>query len=248
MPGRVWTRDKLVGEIKKLHKQGVDLSPTAIQETHGALFSSARSRSHFGNWRDAIEAAGLDYEGIKRVKQRWSHEEILDQIRKHHAAGEDLLDPHFKLKHRGLYLAACAHRYFGSWRRAVQAAGLDHETMRETRIWTRARITRCIQDLAKEGKPLGWAYVEMHCPGIYRAARRKENFGSWHEALLAAGATPSTNARGRRPNVVRERMAREAAEAEKLAEGSSKSATAKAVGAKVTGKTAALPAAKAKKS
>lgn len=213
MPGRVWTRDKLVGEIKKLHNQGVDLSPTAIQETHGALFSSARSRSHFGNWRDAIEAAGLDYEGIKRVKQRWSHEEILDQIRAHHAAGEDLLDPEFKLKHRGLYLAACAHRYFGSWRRAVHAAGLDHETMREKRIWTKARILRCISDLAKEGKPLGWAYVEMHCPGIYRAARRKENFGSWHEALLAAGATPSTNARGRRPNVVRERMAREAAEA-----------------------------------
>jgi len=212
MPGRVWTRDKLITTIKQLSDEGVDLSPTSIQKTHGALFSSARSRSHFGTWREAIEAAGIDYEGVKRIKQRWSHEDILEQLRMHHAAGEDLLDPQFKLKHRGLYLAACAHRYFGSWRRAVQAAGLDHETMREKRIWTRARILRCISDLAKDGKPLGWAYVEQHCPGIYRAARRKENFNSWHEALLAAGATPATNARGRRPNVVRERLAREAAE------------------------------------
>ena len=53
MPGRVWTQEKLVGKIKELAAEGVDLSPTSIQKTHSALFSSARSRSHFGNWRDA---------------------------------------------------------------------------------------------------------------------------------------------------------------------------------------------------
>lgn len=204
MPGRVWTKDKLIETIKRLNDEGVDLSPTSIQKTHGALFSSARSRSHFGNWRDAVQAAGLEYDDIKRVKQRWSKESIIEQIRHHHRNGDDLLNPQFKLRYRSLYLAACAHRYFGSWRRAIQAAGLDHETMRESRIWTQARIVRSIQDLAKEGKPLGWAYVEMHCPGIYRAARRKENFGSWHSALLAAGAKPATQARGRRPNAVKE--------------------------------------------
>jgi len=204
MPGRVWTRDKLITTIKQLSDEGVDLSPTSIQKTHGALFSSARSRSHFGNWRDAVQAAGLEYDDIKRVKQRWSREGILEQIREHHRNGEDLLDPDFKLRERSLYLAACAHRYFGSWRRAIQAAGLDHETMRETRVWTRTRILRCIQDLSREGKPLGWGYVEMHCPGIYRAARRKENFGSWHGAILAAGITPAAQTRGRRPNIVKE--------------------------------------------
>lgn len=204
MPGRVWTKDKLIETIKRLNDEGVDLSPTSIQKTHGALFSSARSRSHFGNWRDAVQAAGLEYDDIKRVKQRWSKESIIEQIRQHHRNGDDLLNPQFKLRYRSLYLAACAHRYFGSWRRAIQAAGLDHETMRESRIWTQARIVRSIQDLAQEGKPLGWAYVEMHCPGIYRAARRKENFGSWHSALLAAGAKPAMQARGRRPNAVKD--------------------------------------------
>ncbi len=195
MPGRVWTKERLIAEIKRLYDEEVDLSPTSIQKTHSALFSSARSRSHFGSWRAAIEAAGLNYDDLKRVKQRWNREEILTRIRELHAQGHDLLDPKFKVKNRSLYLAACAHRYFGSWRRAVQAAGLDHETMREGRIWTRARILRTIQQLSAEGRPLGWAYIEEHEPGIYRAARRKENFGSWAAAISAAGVdsiAPST--------------------------------------------------------
>src|SRR4028118_1609208 len=104
MPGRVWTREKLIESIKTLKDQGVDLSPTAIQKTHSALFSSARSRSHFGNWRDAVEAAGLQYDDIKRIKQKWSRQEILAQIRRYHAEGHDLLNPMFKIKHRNLYL------------------------------------------------------------------------------------------------------------------------------------------------
>lgn len=187
MPGRVWTKDKLIEEIQKLHGEGVDLSPTSIQRTHSALFSSARSGSHFGSWRSAMEAAGFDYDDFKRVKQRWTREEILTRIREMSAQGHDLLDPRFKTRNRSLYLAACAHRYFGSWRRAVEAAGLDHERMREGRVWTQTRILRTIQEIAAEGKPLGWAYIEEHEPGIYRAARRKENFGSWASALQAAG-------------------------------------------------------------
>lgn len=199
MPGRVWTREKLVEEIRVLSEQNVDLSPTAIQKTHGALFSSARSRSHFGNWRAAVDAAGLDYNCIKRVKQRWSHEAIIAQILVCHAAGEDLLHPSFKTRQRNLYLAACAHRYFGSWRRALLAAGLDHERMRETRTWTRARIQRTIEELAANGESLNWSVVETKCPGIYRAARRSENFGSWRNALLAAGVVPTSRRRGRKP-------------------------------------------------
>lgn len=199
MAGRVWTREKLVEEIKALSEQDIDLSPTAIQKTHGALFSSARSRSHFGTWRAAIDAAGLDYSTIKRIKQRWDRQTILDQIRLHHGNGEDLLHPDFKTRHRSLYLAACAHRYFGSWRRALLAAGLNHEQMRESRVWTKARIQRTIEELAAEGRPLGWSSVETLCPGIYRAARRRENFGSWNGALLASGVVPSLRHRGRRP-------------------------------------------------
>ncbi len=206
MPGHVWTREKLVETIRELHAAGVDLSPTAIQHTHSAMFSSARSRSHFGTWRAAVEAAGLDYDGIKRVRQRWSRDGILQQIRTHHNNGDDLLDPDFKTAHRDLYLAASAHRYFGSWRRAITAAGLDHETMRESRIWTRARIIRTIQEMAAQNRPLSWGFIEVSCPGIYRAARRREHFGSWHAALVAAGVGGSLRGRGRLPHALKMQM------------------------------------------
>lgn len=199
MPERVWTTEKIIQSIRELHAQGVDLSPTAIQQTHSALFASARSRSHFGTWRDAIEAAGLSYDNIKRLRQRWSRDEILRLIIEQHAKGVDVLDPKFKVKNRGLYLAACARRYFGSWRRAVRAAGLDHETLRENHIWTRRRILDTIHGMAEQGQSLNWAHIEEHCPGIYRAARRRENFGSWHHALMAAGVPHSSERRGRPP-------------------------------------------------
>lgn len=189
MPGRVWTQEKLITQIKQLHRDGVDLSPTSMQLTHSALFSSARSSSHFGSWRAAIEAADLDYNSFKRVKMQWTRDEILRRIREMNAQGHDLLDPRFKTKNRSLYLAACAHRYFGSWKRAVEAAGLDHEQLREGRVWTQARILRTIQSLAAQSKPLAWAFIEEHEPGIYRAARRRENFGSWAGALQAAGVS-----------------------------------------------------------
>jgi hypothetical protein len=205
MPGRVWTQERLIETIRQLNEQGVDLSPTAIQKTHGALFSSARSRSHFGNWRDAIQAAGLSYDDIKRVKQRWSREEILQQIKQCHTCGEDLLHPSFKEKNRSLYLAACAHRYFRlvaschSRRRprsrnacAKAASGPKHAFC--------APFRKC----RMQGQPLGWAHIKNVCPGIYRAARRKENFGSWHNALIAAGIEPAPRGRGRRPNALKE--------------------------------------------
>ncbi len=187
MPGKIWTREKLLVAIRKMRCEGADLSASSVQKSDSALFSSARSRSHFGSWRAAVEAAGFDYDAYRCARQCWTRDKILDGIRQLHDDGEDLLDPQFKFKHRSLYLAACAKRYFGSWRRAVQASGLSHEKLRERHIWTKERILRTIKQMGHEGKPLGWAYIETHKPGIYRAARRKENFGSWAGALRAAG-------------------------------------------------------------
>ncbi len=194
MPGRVWTKEKLIAQIRELHAQGADLSPSSVKHTHSTLFASARSLSHFGSWRAAIEAADLDYRDFKRIKQQWTREEIVERLRQLHAQGHDLLDPDFKKKHRPLHVAACAHRYFGSWKRAVEAAGLDHDRLRENHVWTPTRILRTIQELAAQDKPLGWAFIEKHEPGIYRAARRKENFGSWAGALRAAGVNVPSQA------------------------------------------------------
>jgi hypothetical protein len=182
-----WTAAKIVALVRKLYRAGNDLSPTGIRETHSALFSAARSKSHFGCWRAAIEAAGLDYSAIKRGEQVWSRERITDAIARLAAKGEDLLSGDLKRRHKRLYSAACARRYFGGWRRALEAAGLNYEQLRTEHFWSPAKILATIQDMRRRGMALNWSSVQKADPSLYRAARRKENFGSWKAALQAAG-------------------------------------------------------------
>lgn len=187
MAKRKWTAEKIVATIRGLHEQGVDLSPTGIRKTHGALFSSARSKSHFGSWRRAIEEADLDYNKIKRGEQVWSPQRIIKGIRAAYERGEDLLSVAFKNRNKKLYSAACAKRYFGSWRKSLIAAGLDYDKMRRDHFWSQERILRKIHQLHAAGERLNWSNINQLCPSLYRAARRKENFGSWRAALKAAG-------------------------------------------------------------
>jgi len=187
MAGHRWTQAKIIATIRRLHEHGVDLSPTGIRKTHGALFSSARSPSHFGSWRAAIEATGLDYRRIRRGEQIWSKDKIVRAIRKHEGEGADLLSAEFKRAHKQLYSAACARRYFGSWRRAIEAAGLDYDGIRGNHFWSRAKIIATIREFRVQGVPLNWSSISRDQAGLYRAARRKENFGSWQAALRAAG-------------------------------------------------------------
>lgn len=186
MAGLVWTPEKIVQWIRQLHHQGVDLSPTGIQQTHGRLFNAARSPSQFGSWRAAIQAAGLDYEDVKRSKKIWEPQEILRGIREAEAQGENLLGRGFQARHPQLYLSACSKRRFGSWKQALLAAGLDYEEVRSRRFWNRPRIVGKIQELHRAGEKLIWSYLGRAYPSLYRAARRKENFGSWRQALAAA--------------------------------------------------------------
>lgn len=190
MAGRKWTAESIVATIRRLHEEGVDLSPTGVRRTHGALFSSARSRSHFGSWRAAVLAAGLDYSKIKRGEQVWSRELVIEGIRQGFQAGDDLLSVDFKNRNKKLYSAACAKRYFGSWRKALIATGLDYDRMRAAHFWSKPKIIERIRQLHAEGHDLNWSAISKTCPGLYRAARRRENFGSWREALRAAGFDP----------------------------------------------------------
>ncbi len=197
MAGNRWTAEKIIAEIRRLYEQGVDLSPTGIRKTHSALFSSARSKSHFGSWRAAIKKAGLDYSKIKRGEQVWSKEKIIRELVSAYERGEDLLSADFKQRHKKLYSAACAKRYFGSWRKAIEAAGLDYQKIRGQHFWSKEKIIQTIRELKRQGHPLNWSAINKDCPSLYRAARRKENFGSWKKALRAAGVDVALPAGGK---------------------------------------------------
>ena len=125
----------------------------------------------FGNWHDAIEAAG-----VHRRQRGWSKQRVVDAIRAYHTHGV----PIDAIAKTDTALQAAAHRHFGRWSSALVAAGLP---VKLRRTWTAARVIETIVSLHRQGFPL--VQAERADRSLGYAARRF--FGSWPKAVKAAG-------------------------------------------------------------
>ena len=105
------SREDVLRMIREGQASGVSLSDLANREI--GLTSAARR--HFGQWRRAVEAAGL--EPTRRI---WSREMIIAEILKRRAEGRSLSSGN----RHNINLAAAAVRHFGSWTAALEAAGV----------------------------------------------------------------------------------------------------------------------------
>jgi hypothetical protein len=160
-PCRTWNRAKVLAALQACHRDGVPLSQ--VWKIDKGLFHAGRR--YFGSWPNALEAAGVPC----RRRRQWSKEAVLQELRDWHRG---------KVRRPGA-LAHAAKQRFGSTRKAWEAAGLDPPYHK----WTRRRVIEAIQD----------GYVRRmtaHIAG-YRdkslAAAAKRLFGSWADALVAAG-------------------------------------------------------------
>jgi hypothetical protein len=182
-----WTRKAIAQRIQDLHQAGVDLSYARAEAEHISLVRAATW--HFGTWRLALEAAGLDPEQLARY-QKWNRERVAARIRELHAQGADLswrnvstqLDP-------ALAAAALRPTGFGSWRAALEAAGLDADHVSRYAHWDAKRITSELRALRRKNRPLSSKAAQIENPALFCAARR--HFGSWDAALEAAGLDAS---------------------------------------------------------
>jgi hypothetical protein len=117
---------------------------------------------------------------------RWSKDEIGLEILRLYASGQPL--NYGEVQKNNLRLLRAATRYFGSWKNALEYAGLDYNRIRRYRVWTRDRITEQIQKYHREGRDLSWRHVSTQLdPALAAAAIRPNRFGSWQAALEAAG-------------------------------------------------------------
>ena len=65
----IWDKSKIAAALKKLHKQGNDLSYNLLAKKDQSLVSAAAY--HFGSYRKAVERAGIDYAEVIR-RPRWT--------------------------------------------------------------------------------------------------------------------------------------------------------------------------------
>jgi hypothetical protein len=178
-----WTKESIIDDIRALSATGEDLSYSNVARHHVALFRAAIR--YFSSWRIAVEESGIVYAGVRRYKS-WSPQRIVQRILELHQAGEDLSWRHVSTE-VDPQLAAAATRLcsYGSWRSAVEAAGLDYDEIRRYRDWDEDSIVQELRQRHQQGLPLSAGEVCVSNTALITAARRM--FGSWDKALGAAG-------------------------------------------------------------
>lgn len=131
---------------------------------------------------------------IKHVKKiggnkSWNKPLITEEIRLWHEGGKPLYSHYMRLNYQDLLAAGI--RYFGTWRAAVESAGIPYDSVRKYRNWSRERIIETIKRLEKEGVDLSFRSMMLskYAPMVY-AAIRPNHFGTWRNALSAAGLAP----------------------------------------------------------
>ena len=203
MPKRVWTAERVINDILEMERSGLDLRHGSVQHDYKKLVSAAIR--YFGSWRTAVEAAGLDYAKLRQSSEelrlqkvgKWSQERILKEIIDLNNRGEDMRAVIVKNKYPALFSAAVSPRYFGNWRQAMTAAGIDYEGVlaksprgrpRRTEVWHAGLILDKIRDMHGRGESLERDAVSIAFPRFLRLATRR--FGSWHTAVeMALGKT-----------------------------------------------------------
>jgi hypothetical protein len=120
------------------------------------------------------------------MRNKWTRESIIRHLLEREAQG---LPVKVGGNGVGMSLYQAAKRNFGSWRNALQAAGITPQRVPAWERWSPARILVMIRNLARRDRPLTTQQMERRYHNLVSAARR--HFGSWNKAALAAGVEPS---------------------------------------------------------
>ncbi len=167
MTRQTWTEERVIAVIRSRYQQG---SLTTAWTTDTRLYSAAGR--YFGRWSHALQAAGC----LTQRHRRWSDSSVIAAIQARHRQGLPLRFE--SMDDRGLRDAAASR--FGSWRKAVRAAGLESALRR---AWSKTAVIEAIQAWRRQGREI--KDIMRKNPNLYSAARK--HFGRWATALAAAG-------------------------------------------------------------
>lgn len=118
----------------------------------------------------------------------WTRDEILKALKKLHKASADMSYNALAEKRQPLLSAAAYH--FGSYRSAIERAGIDYAEVSRRPRWTRPMIISLIKEARRKGDDLNWSAVTQRRDDLGKAAfasLQPRLFGSWDRALHGAG-------------------------------------------------------------
>ncbi len=129
-----WTRDAIIDVLRTRVEANKPVHYNALVSAGFGSLCVAVPRE-FGDFKTAIEAAGLDYDLIRGDRQfiDWSSDPdlVLERIRALEAEGYEL--NYASVQSHDKSLCWAARKYFASWYGAVAKAGFDAEAVRRDR-------------------------------------------------------------------------------------------------------------------
>jgi hypothetical protein len=170
-------RDVLIAELQRLAGQLNHPPGLRDMNQHGA-HSSKTYQKKFGSWNNALRAADLGINAETNIDKS----DLIDEL---HRLGEELgrTPTSRDMADRGKYGTATYTHQFDSWNDAVGEAGLEPTRERDVpREDIIAELKRLTEEL---GKPPNTKEMAEH--GCYGVSTCSNEFGTWNEALKAAG-------------------------------------------------------------
>ena len=185
MARRAWDKRTIIKEIRAWHRRGRYLCHVRVE--YPAL--QAAAERHFGTWSQAVRAAG--YAPGPRAPRKWTPQRVIEEIKARYTP--DISLPELRRRNPGL--ASAAQRRFGSWARAVRAAGLRYQARKQ---WDWRRVIKAIQARHQKGLPLRnlWKHDGKLSAAAY------VYFGGVDQALAAAGVQCPSPRRWNRERVL----------------------------------------------
>jgi len=192
---RRWSGELVIQEIQRLHTSGQPVNSGAIQKTFQSLQHAIYQ--YFGSHDAGLRAAGIDPATVRRWRP-WTPQLVLETLREAHRQGRDLSSRHLHKADPPLYGAMGQH--FGSHRKALEAAGIDPELVRNhagskeaVAHWTDELALQALRDLHAVGRDLRHWPMRNTSQPLFFAAKRL--FGSYVNAVTQAGIDYATMAR-----------------------------------------------------
>jgi hypothetical protein len=116
---RELTAERVMQRMRRLCTTGYDLGAHVNRTRDRELYYAAIH--HFGSWREALAAAGVNLSNVARRKSKHlNRETMLLWLHNRHVSGQSLVYKQVCLENRDHALAI--RREFGSWAKAIEAA------------------------------------------------------------------------------------------------------------------------------
>lgn len=177
-PRCYWDKELIQKAIRQRIRQKQPLNAASIWKDNSSLYYAAHR--HFKDWSDALRTTGINPEQVSPFRT-WSRTKIIAALKEYLRKHQRLNYNRIKREFSGLTSASYLH--FGSWRKALQKAGLSRYL--PYKQWSREKVIKQLQEWARKGRPLNHKTLFSKNRPLTEAA--KHYFGSVKKAIESAG-------------------------------------------------------------